>query len=75
MHEAPNGQSGATVRLTHWVQEVVYQKDQGTVALRFNQPMIPYLSQLAEQLTKFAMRDVAKMTSFHAIRLYELLCQ
>ncbi|MDR5900382.1 replication initiation protein [Halomonas vilamensis] len=75
LYEAPNGKGGAKVRLTRWVQEVVYQKDQGTIALRFSQPMIPYLSQLTEQFTKFGMQDVAKMTSAHAIRLYELLCQ
>ncbi len=75
LHEAPNGQGGAKVRLTRWVQEVVYQKDQGTVALRFSQPMVPYLSQLTEQFTRYALTDVARMDSAHAIRLYELLCQ
>jgi len=75
LYEAPNGQGGAKVRLTRWVQEVVYQKDQGTVALRFSQPMVPYLSQLTEQFTRYALTDVARMDSAHAIRLYELLCQ
>lgn len=75
LHEAPNGKGGAKVRLTRWVQEIVYQEDQGTVALRFSQPMVPYLSQLSAQFTKYALADVAKMTSAHAIRLYELLCQ
>lgn len=75
LHEAPNGQGGAKVRLTRWVQEVVYQEAQGTIALRFSQPMLPYLSQLTEQFTRYALTDVAKMTSAHAIRLYELLAQ
>lgn len=75
LHEAPNGEGGAKVRLTRWVQEVVYQKDQGTIALRFSQPMVPYLSQLTEQFTRYALTDVARMDSAHAIRLYELLCQ
>lgn len=75
LHEAPNGKGGAKVRLTRWVQEVVYQKDQGTIALRFSQPMVPYLSQLTEQFTRYALTDVARMDSAHAIRLYELLCQ
>ena len=75
LHEAPNGQGGAKIRLTRWVQEVVYQKDQGTIALRFSQPMVPYLSQLTEQFTRYALTDVARMDSAHAIRLYELLCQ
>jgi plasmid replication initiation protein len=75
LHEAPNGKGGAKIRLTRWVQEVVYQEDQGTVALRFSQPMVPYLSQLTEQFTRYALADVAHMDSAHAIRLYELLCQ
>lgn len=75
LHEAPNGKGGAKVRLTRWVQEVVYQENQGTIALRFSQPMVPYLSQLSAQFTRYALTDVAKMTSAHAIRLYELLCQ
>jgi plasmid replication initiation protein len=75
LHEAPNGKGNAKVRLTRWVQEVVYQKDQGTVSLRFSQPIVPYLSQLSEQFTRYALADVARMDSAHAIRLYELLCQ
>lgn len=77
LHEAPNGKggSGAKVRLTRWVQEVVYEEDQGTVALRFSQPMVPYLSQLTEQFTRYALADVAHMDSAYGIRLYELLCQ
>lgn len=75
LHEAPNGEGGAKVRLTRWVQEVVYQEAQGTIALRFSQPMVPYLSQLTEQFTRYALTDVARMDSAHAIRLYELLCQ
>jgi plasmid replication initiation protein len=75
LHEAPNGQGGAKIRLTRWVQEVVYQKDQGTIALRFSQPMVPYLSQLTEQFTRYALTDIARMDSAHAIRLYEMLCQ
>jgi plasmid replication initiation protein len=75
LHEAPNGDGRAKVRLTRWVQEVVYQETLGTVAVRFSQPMVPYLSQLTEQFTRYALADVAKMTSAHAVRLYELLAQ
>lgn len=75
LHEAPNGDGHAKVRLTRWVQEIVYQETQGTVAVRFSQPMVPYLSQLTEQFTRYALADVAKMTSAHAVRLYELLAQ
>lgn len=75
LHEAPNGKGSPEVHLTRWVQEIVYKEDQGAVALRFSQPMVPYLSQLSAQFTRYALKDVAKMTSAHAIRLYELLAQ
>nr|WP_242596724.1 RepB family plasmid replication initiator protein [Halomonas sp. 40] len=75
LHEAPNGAGGGKVRLTRWVQTVEYREAEGMVALRFGTDMVPYLSQLSEQFTRYALEDVAKMTSAHAIRLYELLCQ
>lgn len=75
LHEAPNGEGRPTVRLTRWVQTVEYQETEGTVALRFGTDMVPYLSQLTAQFTRYALTDIAAMTSAHAIRLYELLCQ
>ncbi|TDU18091.1 replication initiator protein [Chromohalobacter marismortui] len=75
LHEAPNGQGSTRVRLTRWVQTVEYCDKEGAVALRFGTDMVPYLSQLTEQFTRYALADVAKMSSAHAIRLYELLAQ
>lgn len=75
LHEAPNGQGGTRVKLTRWVQTVEYRDTEGAVALRFGTDMVPYLSQLTEQFTRYALADVAKMSSAHAIRLYELLAQ
>jgi plasmid replication initiation protein len=75
LSEAPNGKDVSAVRLTRWVQEVVYQEAMGSISMRFSTTMIPYLSQLTEQFTRYALSDVAKMTSAHAIRLYELLVQ
>ena len=45
------------------------------VAQRFGTDMVPYLSQLSAQFTRYALADVAKMDSAYGIRLYELLCQ
>ena len=75
LNEAPNGAGTSKVRLTRWVQEVVYLESMGSVSMRFSTPLIPYLSQLTEQFTRYALSDVAKMTSGHAIRLYEILVQ
>ncbi|GAB2731474.1 hypothetical protein GCM10027172_26000 [Halomonas garicola] len=75
LHEAPNGNGRAKVRLTRWVQTIEYRESEGAVALRFGTDMVPYLSQLSAQFTRYALADVAHMDSAHAIRLYELLCQ
>lgn len=75
LHEAPNGQGSIRVRVTRWVQTVEYRDKEGAVAVRFGTDMVPYLSQLTEQFTRYALADVAKMSSAHAIRLYELLAQ
>lgn len=75
LHEAPNGEGRPAVRLTRWVQTIEYRENEGVVALRFGTDMVPYLSQLSAQFTRYALADVASMTSVHGIRLYELLCQ
>lgn len=74
--ERPNGDGNREETLiTGWVQSIRYRKAEGRVELRFSKDMLPYLTQLTEQFTRYALEDVAKMTSAHAIRLYELLCQ
>ncbi|MEE4407214.1 replication initiation protein [Serratia ficaria] len=75
LHETPNGQGGAKVRLTRWVQTVEYREAEGMVSLRFGTDMVPYLTQLTEQFTRYPLDEVAQLKSPHAIRFYELLCQ
>ncbi|MEA1053162.1 replication initiation protein [Lamprobacter modestohalophilus] len=74
IRRAPNG-GGPRDRVTRWVQTVDYLNNEGAVALRFGKDIVPYLAQLTEQFTRYALADVAKMTSAYAIRLYELLAQ
>lgn len=74
--ERPNGGgSHEETLVTGWVQSIRYRKTEGRVELRFNKDMLPYLTLLTEQFTRYALADVAKLNSGHAIRLYELLCQ
>ncbi|WP_280564228.1 replication initiation protein [Chromohalobacter sp. 48-RD10] len=76
LREYPNG-NGKRPRtlVTGWVQSIAYIESEGRIELRFSKDMLPYLTQLTEQFTRYALEDIAKMTSSHAIRLYELLCQ
>lgn len=74
LYKKPNGGPARTL-MTRWVQAVEYIENEGTVRLQFATPVLPYLAQLTEQFTHYALVDVAKMTSASAIRLYELLIQ
>lgn len=62
-------------RVTCWVQTVDYIDQEGRIELRFGKDILPYLTGLQSQFTRYALSDVAKMTSSHGIRLYELLAQ
>lgn len=74
--ERPNGNGiHEQTLVTGWVQSIIYRKNEGRVELRFSKDMLPYLTQLTEQFTRYALTDVAKLNSGYAIRLYELLCQ
>ncbi|MGP5356236.1 RepB family plasmid replication initiator protein [Pseudomonas helleri] len=63
------------IRRFRWVQQIEYVDTLGLVRFQFTAPLIPYLSELKERYTVYPISDVIKMTSSHAIRLYELLVQ
>lgn len=72
----PDGSTRAVrKRLTRWVQTVDYIEGEGRVELRFGKDILPFLTGLSEQFTRYQLADVAKMTSAHAVRLFELLAQ
>ena len=72
----PNGNGKKPSEInTRWVQTIIYRECQGRVDLRFSKDMLPYLTELTKQFTKYALADVAKMESTYALRLYELLMQ
>ena len=75
----PNG-TGETpkkgrVMKSRWVQAIDYIPDEGAVRLMFSAPVVPYLTLLKEQFTKYELRYVAPMQSRFGPRLYELLVQ
>lgn len=75
LRDFPNGGSREEILITGWVDSIRYARSEGHVKLRFHRDMLPYLSELTEQFTRYALSDVAKMTSTHAIRLFELMSQ
>ena len=75
----PNGRqetpkNGRMMRV-RWVQAIDYIPDEGAVRLMFSAPVVPYLTLLKDQYTKYELQYVAPMRSRFGPRLYELLVQ
>jgi plasmid replication initiation protein len=64
-----------TQRKTRWISSIDYVPGEGKLVLSFAVGIIPYLSQLSREFTKYKLKHVTKFQSVYSIRLYELLVQ
>lgn len=71
IHEPETGD----VLQVSWLSSARYQKKKGSVLLRFDPGLKPYLLKLRGQFTKIEIIDTLKLKSIHAIRIFELLLQ
>jgi plasmid replication initiation protein len=60
--------------VTRWVDAVRYIEREGRIELRFTPEMIPFLTQLSRDFTKYKLSHVLKFKSAYSYRLYEWLC-
>ena len=58
-----------------WVQEVQFLDSQSVIGIRFSKPILPFISNLSREFTKYALSDIAGINSGYGIRIYELLVQ
>jgi Initiator Replication protein len=58
-----------------WLSYVAYNKSEGTIDIRFDPFLRPYLLELKKEFTSYKLENVVKLKSSYAIRLYELLKQ
>lgn len=58
-----------------WLSSARYQKKQGSIVLKFDPDLKPYLLQLKSHFTKINIADTLKLKSIHAIRIFEILLQ
>lgn len=65
---------GVSIKM-RWVQEVRFMDSQGIIGIRFSKPILPFISNLSREFTKYALSDIAGMSSAYAIRVYELISQ
>ena len=71
-----DGRTGKEVLVkTRWVSACMYVDQAALVRLQIAPVVIPYISNLESRFTAYQLKNVSQMTSFYAIRLYELLAQ
>ncbi len=59
--------------LSRWVSEIRYVDDEATVKLIFAPAIVPLITRLEEQFTKYELQQISNLSSAYAVRLYELL--
>ena len=63
------------VTKTRWISTASYIDGAGHVQIIFAPKVIPYIARVEQEFTSYQLERVGHMTSFHAIRIYELLSQ
>jgi plasmid replication initiation protein len=58
-----------------WLSYVAYNESEGTIDIRFDPFLRPYLLELKREFTSYKLENVVKLKSSYAIRIYELLKQ
>lgn len=58
-----------------WVYQVKYRKGLGYVELGLSPTVIPHLTMLKREFTSYQLRQIGNLSSFYAVRLYELMSQ
>ena len=58
---------------SRWVSQVAYNDKEATIDLIFSPVVVPLITQLEEQFTKYDIEQISGLSSAYAIRLYELL--
>ena len=60
---------------TRWIYRKKYNDEEGSITLYFTDEILPFLSELKGNFTKYKLQYVSKFSSIHSIRIYELLVQ
>ena len=58
---------------TRFVSSVLFDPDESQITVTFAEEILPYLTELSVNFTKYKLHEVAELSSSHSIRLYELI--
>ena len=60
-------------KMSRWVSEVGYIDNEAMVQLIFSPAIVPMITRLEEQFTKYELEQISNLNSAYAVRLYEIL--
>lgn len=66
---------GKVVERMRWVFHVKYREGLGCVELGFSPTVLPHLTMLNKEFTSYQLKQVGSLSSFYAVRFYELMSQ
>jgi plasmid replication initiation protein len=75
LHETDERTGLPQVSKTRWISKASYIDGVGQVKIVFTSDVIKYITRLEEEFTSYQLEKVGNMTSFYAVRIYELLAQ
>lgn len=58
-----------------WFARAAYMKNEAAIEIEFNRHILPYISRLSSEFTEYRLEKIGRLTSAHAVRMYELLAQ
>jgi len=58
---------------SRWVSQIAYIDEMATVEVIFAPAVVPLITRLEEQFTKYDIEQISSLSSAYAVRLYELL--
>ena len=58
---------------SRWVSQIAYIDETATVEVIFAPAVVPLITRLEEQFTKYDIEQISSLSSAYAVRLYELL--
>ncbi|PEA01223.1 replication initiation protein [Bacillus cereus] len=67
--------SGEELIQVSWLSSAIYNRNKGTIDMRFDPLLKPFLLELSSKFTSYKLANVVKLKSTYAIRIYELLKQ
>ena len=60
-------------KMSRWVSEVGYIDNEAVVQLIFAPAIVPLITRLDKQFTKYELQQISNLNSAYAVRLYEIL--